>query len=83
MIKSVIRSITVLDTMMEKMKTICFTNILISYCEFDVRKEIEKTNKEKQSVFIFSITVSNTVKLPVVLFMFILFLELSKMRKVD
>ena len=38
-----------LDTMMEEMKAICFAYILISYCQHDL-------------VFIFSITVSNTMK---------------------
>ena len=40
-IKSITRSLIVLGTMMEKMKTICFTNILISYCEHGLRKGIE------------------------------------------
>ena len=37
----------------------------------------------KQSVFIFSITVFNTRKLLVILFMFIFFLELNTMSKVE
>ena len=39
--KSITRSLILLDAMIEKIKTICFGNILISYREHDLRKEIE------------------------------------------